>query len=178
MVTNHFQVLGWSSKYHPHGPTWGLLLHPGKWTFWTQSHGGLVHIPLDGFSAELRYSIRKWWRWSPRVDKLELVSGFPLKATRDQKWDCEMMSEYSCLFQLLYYIYIIIYIIYLKYSVFFGKMMSYKKKSKTRGAREPKSKPLVEKNKCVRFESLLTSLVPCLQRLHIFFHIFFPGATS
>ena len=44
---------------------------------------------------------------------------------------------------------------------------------KTRGAREPKSKPLVEKNKCVRFESLLTSLVPCLQRLHIFFHIFF-----
>ena len=44
----------------------------------------------------------------------------------------------------------------------------------TRGAREPKSKPLVEKNKCVRFESLLTSRVPCLQRLHIFFHIFFP----
>ena len=44
---------------------------------------------------------------------------------------------------------------------------------KTRGAREPKSKPLVEKNKCVRFESLLTSLVPRLQRLHIFFHIFF-----
>ena len=45
--------------------------------------------------------------------------------------------------------------------------------SKIRGAREPKSKPLVEKNKCVRFESLLTSLVPCLQRLHLFFHIFF-----
>ncbi len=49
-------------------------------------------------------------------EKLELLSGFPfLKQHEIKQWDCEMMSEYSCLFQLLYYIYL--YILSIQYSL-------------------------------------------------------------